>query len=339
MSSILSEELKAAAISWALRQPAFPKKQDWIISNYSTDPPPCGCDKLTALFGSYNNFRREAGVDNLKHNFNEEITLDILKRDCIINDEDCWIWQKATTQGYPHKNILGKTWRVHRYVHIILGNNPAPSSKHTVDHICRNSACIAPDHLRWATASEQAYNQNKHNRSNPLIRPPDAKTLEERVNWYLQQSSTDSNGCMIPPLRPLRSGYIQIRYASKHYCIHILSALQKYALPISRQYYESFTKDNIVLHKCNNPACCNPDHLEIGTGKIGIRQNQLDARSYHSGVKLKDTDIPEIREIYNDCLEMQWTKMNIYRHIGSIYSVSHDTVSKVIKGKRWSDVI
>lgn len=334
----MSEELKTTAIDWALRQPTFPKKQDWIVKNYSTDPPPYGGRKLHTLFGSYNNFRREAGVDNLKHDYNEDITLDSLKRDCIINDEGCWLWQKILSHGYARKGILGKDWRVHRYVHIILGNNAPPSSKHTVDHICRNSGCINPDHLRWATASEQAINKNKYKQSSPLIRPPDAKTLGDRANWYLQQSSIDENGCMIPPIRPHQSGYTVIKYASKVYRLHIISALQKYSYPITQQYYENFTKDNIVLHKCNNRACCNPDHLTIGTGKHGLRQNQLDARSYHPRYKLKAQDIPEIREIYHDCLEMQWNKTNIYRHIGSIYSIKPNNVRSIIIGNSWSDI-
>jgi hypothetical protein len=336
----MSEELKTTAIDWALRQPAFPKIRDWVKSNYSTDPPPCGFNKISALFGSYNNFRREAGVDILKHNSKEDITIDILKRDCIISDEGCWIWQKSISHGYAYKNILGKSYLVHRYVHIILGNNPPPSSKHTVDHICRHSACIAPDHLRWATASEQGYNRNKHKRSNALIRPPNAKCLEERLNWYLQQSSTDSNGCMIAPLRPSnKQGYTRFGYKLKAYSLHILSALQKYDYPINRISYESFTKDNIVLHSCNNPTCCNPDHLTIGTGYHGLRQNAIDARSYHSGYKLKDTDIPEIREIYHDCLDLGWSKMNIYNHIGSIYNIKEPTVRNILTGKRWSDII
>ena len=158
----MSENEKATAIAWALRQPTFPKIRDWVVKNYKIDPPPCGFNKISALFGSYNNFRCEAGVDILKHNSKEDITIDILKRDCIINDEGCWIWQKSISHGYAMKKILGKSYLLHRYVHIILATNAPPSSKHTVDHICRNPACINPDHLRWATASEQASNKNKY---------------------------------------------------------------------------------------------------------------------------------------------------------------------------------
>lgn len=331
--------MKQTCIDWALRQPTFPKTDEWVIKNYNTDPPPCGRNKVRALFGSYNNFRREAGVDILQHDSKEEVSIDSLKRDCIINDEGCWIWQKSQAHGYASKSILGKTWKVHRYVHQILGSNPPPSSKHTVDHLCINSICINPEHLRWATAFEQA--TNKKTRiiyPKPLIRPPKALCLEDRINWYFQQSSTDDSGCMTLPLRPTTNGYIYVGYASKLYGFHILSALQKYDLPLSREYYERFTKDNIVLHKCNNKTCCNPDHLEIGTGYQGLRQNQLDARSYRSGVKLKAEDIPEIREIYSDCLEMGWTKTNIYCHIGSIYKVNHTTIRKIILGISWTDI-
>jgi len=336
----MNEELKTAAIDWALRQSTFPKKEDWVVKNYSTDPPPYGRRKLHTLFGSYNNFRREAGVEILQHDSKEEVSIDSLKRDCTINDEGCWIWQKTISHGYAHKGIKGKVWRLHRYVHQILGNNPPPSFKHSVDHSCRNSACINPDHLRWATASEQRLNQKTRTiyHPKPLSRPPAAKCLEERLNWYLQQSSTDENGCMIPPLRPSKQGYTRFGYASKAYSLHILSALQKYKYPITRISYESFTKESIVLHSCNNRRCCNPEHLEIGTGYQGRRQNTIDARSYRSGIKLKDTDIPELREIYSDCLEMQWAKTSIYKHIGSIYNIKEPTVINILKGRSWSDI-
>lgn len=338
MSNILSEELKEAAISWAQRQPTFPKRDDWVIKKYILDPPPFGYYTLYKLFGSYNSFRKASGVGQLIFSHKDGVTLEVLQRDCIINENGCWVYQKYIELGYARKTILGKNWRLHRYVHHILGNNPPPSSKHSVDHSCRNRACINPDHLRWATPSEQGYNQTRSTNSKPLSRPPDATCLEDRANWYFQQSTQTDSGCLIPPLRPSDTGYARFRFNRKQYRAHIISALQKYKYPLNETYYESFTKDNIVLHKCNNRMCCNPAHLEIGNGKIGNRQNSIDSRSYHPGVKLKDTDIPELREIYSDCLEMGWTKTNIYNHIGSIYNVSPITVRHVLKCRSWKDI-
>ena len=347
------EELKAEAIEWAQRQPDFPKMQDWVKNHYENDPPPCSRGKLKKLFGSYNNFRREAGATILKHNHNEPVTLDVLKQDCkeeLISKRPeiktpCWVWQKTMVNGYAQKSIGDKNELLHIYVHEVLGNNPKPDTKnkYTVDHKCQIRNCINPDHLRWATGSQQAENQTRGKSVKPSVRPPPASCLEERLNWYQSQCEVDANGCWIPPNKPRADEYIHIGYDGKHYRLHILSALQKDKHPLNREYYESFTLHHKVLHKCPvkppDKRCCNPDHLEIWEGEEANRQNSLDTRGYHAGVKLKKKEIPEIREIYHDCLELGWNKMKIYHHIGSIYEVAESTVVHAVKGtKYWKDI-
>jgi hypothetical protein len=345
------EELKLACIDWARRQHVFPKYDDWIINRYETDPPPCGRGKLIRLFGSYNLFRNAAGTQIVKHDSSDPVTLEVLKQDCIVSIVSlvpnivtpCWIWQKSLRKGYAKKGIQNKMWSVHKYVHEILGCNPNPSTdkkkkEYTVDHLCRQRACINPDHLRWATASEQGLNQNKVKKSKHLSRPPKASCLEERLNWYLSECDKDDNGCIIPPLTPKEDGYSQIKYKNKDYKLHILSALQKNNHPISREFYESFTDCHKVLHLCNRKACCNPDHLEIREGVDANRQNSLDARSYHAGVRLQKEDIPEIRDIFDDCKALGWKSITCYRHIASIYGVVCQTIKNIILGVSWKDV-
>jgi len=345
------EEIKASAIEWAKRQPDFPKKMDWTKNLYEEDQqPPIGRDKLIKLFGSYNNFRREAGVEILQHDSNEPVTLEVLKQDCkehllSKNPEivtPCWVWQKTLRNGYAMKQIKQKRWSVHIYVHEVLGNNPNPSTEeenYTVDHKCQVTNCINPDHLRWATRKEQAKNVTRGKRAKPLVYPPKSHScLEERLNWYLSQCEVDDNGCMIPLNKP-SGGYVEVKYLDKNYRLHILSALQKDKHPLNQEYYESFTeKKHKVLHQCDNKSCCNPDHLEIWKGKKANRQNGLDTRGYHSGYKLKKENIPEIREIYHDCLELGWNKMKIYQHIGSIYGVGEKPIRDVILGIHWTDI-
>jgi len=346
------EELKAEAIEWAKRQPDFPKAQDWVINRYESDPPPYSSRTLKKLFGSYNNFRRACEAEILKHDPNEPVTLDVLKQDCIVDEQGCWIWQKSTEQdGYAKKGIGGKNWRVHKYVHEVLGNNPKPDTKnkYTVDHKCQVTSCINPEHLRWATASDQAKNQTRGKKYKQSVSPPKSHScLEERLNWYLSQCEVDANGCMIPPNKPTGTGYVTIEYigrnkARKVYRLHILSALQKDNHPLNQEYYESFTPNHEVLHKCPvtkpDKRCCNPEHLKIVKGAEARRENALDTRDYHSGYRLKHKEIPEIREIFLDCLEQGWNKNNSYRHIASIYEVSADAIGDAVRGTRkWKDV-
>jgi len=350
------EEVKKTAIEWAQRQPNFPKAKDWVKNRYEEDQqPPIEYNKLIKLFGSYNNFRREAKAPILVHDSNEPVTLDVLKQDCkeeLISKNPkivtpCWVWQKSTTRGYAQKGIGDKLWPVHIYVHEVLGNNSKPDTKnkYTVDHKCQVTNCINPDHLWWATRKEQRKNQTRGKGAKPSVRPPDHSSLKERLNWYQSQCEVDDNGCWIPPKKPSDSGYIQIKYkdktesTTKNYELHILSALQKDKHPLNREYYESFTPHHKVLHQCDNKLCCNPDHLEIWYGKEANRQNALDTRGYHSGYRLKHEEIPEIREIYHDCLELGWNKTSTYRHIASIYGVAEQTIGDAVRGtRRWTDI-
>jgi len=348
------EELKAEAIAWAKRQPNFPKAADWVKKRYEKgQKPPVTNKELRKLFGSYNNFRREAEAEILKHDSNEPVTLDVLKQDCkeemlSKNPEivtPCWIWQKSLREGYAQKKIKRKDWPVHIYVHEVLGNNPKPKPKknYSVDHKCQVTNCINPDHLWWATRKQQAKNQTRGKSTKPSVKPPDHSSLKERLNWYQSQCEVDANGCWIPPKKPLDSGYVEFQYKGKKYQLHIQSALQNEGHPLNREYYESFTPYHKVLHKCPvtkpDKRCCNPDHLEIWEKEEANRQNTLDTRGYHAGVKLKKEEIPEIREIYHDCLELGWNKMKIYRHIGSIYGVAESTIGHVVKGATtWKDI-
>lgn len=66
--------------------------------------------------------------------------------DKIEPDGDCWIWTAAVgTHGYGAVWIDGATTVAHRAVYEFLVG-PIPEGL-TLDHVCRRTLCVNPDHL------------------------------------------------------------------------------------------------------------------------------------------------------------------------------------------------
>jgi len=65
----------------------------------------------------------------------------------------CWVWLGARDQkGYGKFQFRGTTHRAHR-VALILAGRRIPDDLQ-VDHLCRNRACVNPDHLELVTCRE-----------------------------------------------------------------------------------------------------------------------------------------------------------------------------------------
>ena len=71
-----------------------------------------------------------------------------------VNKTDkCWVWTAAKSdKGYGQFNLNGKVLPAHRvsYTHFV---GVIPDGFH-VDHLCRNRACVNPDHLEPVTQYE-----------------------------------------------------------------------------------------------------------------------------------------------------------------------------------------
>jgi HNH endonuclease len=97
-----------------------------------------------------------------------------------------------------------------------------------------------------------------------------------------------------------------------------------------------------VQHTCDNPLCCNPDHLKLGTPKQNTEQMQRRGRiptgSQHTNTKL---NTETIQQIYDLCCEKlpqckPHAKGNeaIYREIGEQFGISYSHVRNIHRGRR-----
>ena len=66
--------------------------------------------------------------------------------------KSCWNWQASKHQGYGRFRFNGTVIYAHRFSYKLFKGD-IPNDK-VLDHLCRNSSCINPDHLEVVTQQE-----------------------------------------------------------------------------------------------------------------------------------------------------------------------------------------
>ncbi len=110
---------------------------------------------------------------------------------------------------------------------------------------------------------------------------------------------------------------------------------------ISRYVYEDFNGTTLgsllVRHKCDNPSCINPKHLESGTHSENMRDKVERGRSkFYIGERhhLSVLDEEKVREIKVLLMEGELT----LTEIGRRYGVSDNSIRNIKLGKSWRNV-
>ena len=70
----------------------------------------------------------------------------------VDKTETCWLVRRPGRNGYGAIGIEGKTVYMHRYDYERMVA-PIPPGL-VIDHLCRNRACVNPDHLEVVTQRE-----------------------------------------------------------------------------------------------------------------------------------------------------------------------------------------
>lgn len=103
----------------------------------------------------------------------------------------------------------------------------------------------------------------------------------------------------------------------------------------------SFPNNLYVLHRCDNPACVNPDHLFLGThqdnmddmmakGRRAVGDKVASKGENHPGAKLKDADIINIRRDHKNG-EPQTS-------IAKRLNMSLPPINQIVNRKSWKHI-
>lgn len=92
-----------------------------------------------------------------------------------------------------------------------------------------------------------------------------------------------------------------------------------------------------VLHKCDNPPCCNPDHLFLGTKKDNMQDMISKGRQKHdkgekaSKARLTERDVVDLRRLALGGIAR--------KELERIYGLTKSGVAAIIRRRAWKHVL
>ncbi|WP_158506136.1 HNH endonuclease [Synechocystis sp. PCC 7509] len=157
-----------------------------------------------------------------------------------------------------------------------------------------------------------------------LANSAEREKLEQRL-WAKVEKSPDSH-CWLWTGSKNKSGYGAIKVAGKPLQVHRV---------VYEMSYGIIPSDHFVRHRCDNPSCCNPKHLKLGSNQDNVDDRTLRGRSVKGSkqttAKLTEYEVEEIiRELQGSFITTQ--------AIAQKYGVVRSVVSRINTGKSWTHV-
>lgn len=177
--SLTKKDLKLAAIDYKVKTGKFPTQIEWTMRNGF----PCGIMTLKKYFNnSYDYFREYCGEKRFNRG-TAEITLEWLKSNCIVDDNQCWNWCKSLSNGYGHTTYQQKSISTHVLAFILTNN--VPNKGYVIRHTCHNKKCCNPEHLQEGTHSENQIDSIHYSKTAKLSSQDVILIKKDFHNWKL----------------------------------------------------------------------------------------------------------------------------------------------------------
>lgn len=131
--------------------------------------------------------------------------------------------------------------------------------------------------------------------------------------FFIKRTRPLSNGCIEWTFHKTKDGYGKLFHKGKSILAHRFS-YEVHVGEITNFY---------VLHKCDNPACVNPEHLFLGTQKDNVKD--MVNKDRHIKHKITKQQALTIRNMSGS-----------YTKIGALFNVSRTLVRHIKQNKIWT---
>lgn len=152
-------------------------------------------------------------------------------------------------------------------------------------------------------------------------------TDKEFQDWFQSKLIlNEGTGCMEWSMCRVSQGYGVIRIQSKNIRTHRLALEFKLGIPI---------QDKLdVLHSCNNPPCCNPEHLREGDNLENMKDKVLANRQprgdTNGNSKLKTEQVLQIRQLKG---------VKSQKEIANMFNVQKACIAKIHRNEKWKHLV
>lgn len=167
----------------------------------------------------------------------------------------------------------------------------------------------------------------KPNLTIPVFTEEQIKLLWSRIDKH------GDNECW-PWTHTLKQGYGHISLWNQNFKPHRV---------VYFLHYGQWPGKMFVCHKCDHPACCNPEHLFLGTAKDNMRDMIRKDRANYTGAhkptsgdnhgmaKLAEIQVLEIRD------KFAVGDIKAYQ-LADLYNISRTTISRILLRQTWKHI-
>lgn len=257
----------------------------------------------------------------------------------VEKTEDCWNCLTSTkSTGYGRISRNGRQDYMHR-ISWEMANGPIPDGL-CVLHRCDNPRCVRPEHLFLGTRGDNNrdthtkgrwhYVPAGHGRRKVATGAPKGKQPAPPAERFWPKVDTHEGAAdvcweFLGTRDKYGYGAFWINELRRKTQAHRIA----YAL-----HYGDFDRSLMVMHTCDNPPCCNPSHLRLGTRADNNRDRDAKGRTSRlrgersPTAKLSQSDVDEIKRL----VAVGETQINVAERFG----VKQPQVSRIVRGVSWN---